>query len=111
MYSNRSEEIVFAGVEEGNIGGGTGSDHANDLAADKLFSRAGLLHLVADRDFETSTDQTRNIALGAVIRHAPHGNGLAFFPVAGSERNLPLSPHHPPIFLTYFLQISQAPRP
>src|SRR5260370_40822668 len=64
---------------------------ANDLAADKLFPRAGLLHLVADRDFETSTDQTRNIAFGGMIRHATHGNGLALFAVAGSEGNLQLA--------------------
>src|SRR5260370_33743574 len=91
MSGNGSEEIVFGGVEDGDISGGTGSDHANELAADQLFPRAGLLHLVADREFETSTDQTRNIAFGGMIRHATHGNGLALFAVAGSEGNLQLA--------------------
>ena len=82
MPRHRSQKIVFADIEDRDIGCGAGSDHAHNFAANQLLARAGLFHLVADGDFETGADQTRDVTLGGVVRNTAHGNGLAFFAIA-----------------------------
>src|SRR6266850_545555 len=105
---DRSEEIIFAGVEDGDIGGRAGRDHANDFAANEFLARAGLLHLVADGDFETGANQARDVAFGGVIRNAAHGNGLAFFAVARGERDLQLARGNDRVLVEKFVEIAEA---
>ena len=88
MLGYRGEEIVFAGVEDGAVCGGAGGDDADDFAANDFFAGAGLLHLVADGDFEAGADQAGDVAVGGVVRNAAHGDRLTFFAIAGSERDL-----------------------
>src|SRR5437879_12906014 len=88
MFGDRCEEIIFPGVEQGAVGGGTRSDDPHDVATDEFLARSRLRHLNADRDFEAGADQTRNVAFGGVVRHATHGNRLALFSVARGESDL-----------------------
>ncbi len=82
MFGHGREEIIFAGVEEGDVRRGPRRDDAHDFAADEFLARAGLFHLIADRDFESRANQTRDVAFRGVIRYTTHGNWLALFAVA-----------------------------
>src|SRR5208283_3010635 len=101
------EEIVFAGVEDGDVGGGAGSDDAGDFAANKLFAGAGLLHLFADGDFEAGADEASEIGIGGVVRNATHGNGLAFFAIAGGEGDLKFAGGDDGVFVEEFVEIAE----
>src|SRR5215467_13358863 len=57
------EEIVFAGVEDGNVRCSAGSDDANNFAAHEFFPRAGRFHLIADSDFEAVANQAGDVAV------------------------------------------------
>ncbi len=102
------EEIVFAGVEDGDIGGRARRDHANHFAADEFFARAGLLHLVADGNFEPGANQARDVAFGGMIRNAAHGNGLALFAIARSERDLQLARGSDGVLVEKLVEIAEA---
>src|SRR5690349_22769351 len=56
MGRDCGEEIVFANVENAEIGSRARGDDAHDFAANKLLARAGLLHLIADRDLESGAN-------------------------------------------------------
>src|SRR5260221_2674245 len=105
---NGGEKIVFAGVENGDISGGARSYSADDFAAKEFFAEAGRFHLIADGDFETVADQASDVAVGGVIRHAAHGNGLTFFAVAGSERDLQFARGEDGVFVEEFVEIAEA---
>src|SRR5713226_10574858 len=107
MHGNGSEKIVFASVQDGDIRGGTGSDDAHDFTADKLLAGAGLLHLVADGDFETGANEARKVALGGVIRNAAHRDGLTLFAVARRERDLQLARGDDRVFVKKLVEIAE----
>src|SRR5713101_7465443 len=48
VLKNGRKEIVFFGVQNRDIGGGSRSDDADDFAADEFLAGAGLLHLIAN---------------------------------------------------------------
>jgi hypothetical protein len=104
----RGEEIIFAGVEDGDICGGAGGDDADDFAADDFFSGAWLLHLIADGDFESGADQASDVAFGGVVGDAAHGDGLAFFAIAGGERDLQFAGGEDGVFVEEFVKVAQA---
>src|ERR1051325_416467 len=52
MAGDRSKKIVLANVEDSEVRGSTGSDDAYDFAANEFLPGSGLLHLVANGDFE-----------------------------------------------------------
>src|SRR2546430_11024147 len=108
MFGDRCEEIVFPGVEQSAVGGGTRSDDPHDVATDEFLARSRLLHLIADRDFEAGADQTRNVAFGGVVRHATHGNRLALFSVARGESDLEFARCDDRVFVEEFVKIAKA---
>ena len=108
VLGNGGEEIIFAGVEDGDIGGGAGGDDAGDFAADELFAGAGLLHLFADGDFEAGADEAGDVAVGGVIRDAAHGDGLAFFAIAGGKGDLEFAGGDDGVFVEEFVEIAEA---
>ncbi len=76
MRGDGGQEIIFAGREHGEVGGGAWCDHADDIAADEFLARAGLLHLFADGHLETCANEAGDISIGGVVGDAAHGNGL-----------------------------------
>ncbi len=102
------EEIIFARVEHGAVGGGAGRDDADDFAADDFLAGAGLLHLIADGDFESGADEAGDVAVGGVIGDAAHGNGLAFFAIARGERDLQFAGGEHGVFVEEFVEIAEA---
>ena len=108
MRGDGGQKIVFAGVEDGDVGGCAGSDDADDFAADDFLAGAGLLHLVADGDFEAGADQAGDVAVGGVIGNAAHGDGLAFFAIAGGERDLQFARGEHGVFVEEFVEIAEA---
>ena len=107
MFCNTREKTVFAGVEKGNVRRGTRGDHPNNFAADELFPGAGLLHLIADRDFEPGSNQARDVALSGVVGNPTHRNGLALFPVARGQRDLQFARGNHRVFVEKFVEIAQ----
>ena len=105
---DRGEEIIFAGVKDGDVSGGAGSDDAGDFAADEFFAGAGLLHLFADGDFEAGADEAGDVAVGGVVGDAAHGNGLAFFAVAGGEGDLEFAGGDDGVFVEEFVKVAEA---
>jgi len=108
MLGYRREKIVLAGVEDCSFCGGAGGDDADDFAANDFLAGAGLLHLIADGDFESGTDEAGDVAVGGVIRDAAHGNGLAFFAVAGGERDLEFFGSEDGVFVEEFVEVAKA---
>ena len=108
MSCNRREKIILARVEKRHVRGGARRDHPHDFAADQLFARAGLLHLIANRDFEAAADQARDVAFRGVIGNATHRDGLALFPVTRGERDLQFARGNHRIFVKKFVEIAEA---
>jgi len=104
---NGGQEIVFADIEHPDVRCRAGRDDANYFPANEFFAWAGLLHLIADSDFETGADQPRDVGFGGVIRHAAHGNGLAFFAIAGSQGDLQFPRGDHGIFIEEFVEIAE----
>src|SRR5256885_2386312 len=102
------KKIIFAGIEDGDIGGGAGGDDPDNFAANDFFAGAGLLHLIADGDFEAGADEACNVAIGSVIRNAAHGNGLALFAIAGGQSDLQLAGGEHGVFVKQFVEIAEA---
>src|SRR5208337_3154798 len=108
IVSSGSEEIVFAGIEDGDVGGGAGGDDTGDFASNQLFAGPGLLHLFADGDFEAGADEAGKVSVGGVVRNAAHGNGLALFAIAGGERDLEFAGGDDGVFVEEFVEIAEA---
>ena len=108
MRGDGGKKIIFAGVEDGDVGGGARRDDANDFAADDFFAGAGLLHLIADGDFEAGADQAGDVAVGGVIRNAAHRNGLPFFAIARGQRDLQFARGEHGVFVEQFVEIAEA---
>ena len=54
----------------------------------QLLGQPGIFHLLADGDFESLADELRDVSFSRMKRHAAHGNGHAFFLVAGGQCDL-----------------------
>src|SRR5205807_7280663 len=77
MSCNRREKIILARVQKRDVRRRTRGDHPHDFAAHELLTRSGLLHLIANRNFEPAADQARDVALRGVVGNAAHRNGIA----------------------------------
>src|SRR5215470_11285800 len=71
--SHRREEVVFARFQHGGFGGSAGGNDTHHFAADELFARSGLLHLLADGHLVSQPDETSDVIVGGVVRHSTHG--------------------------------------
>ena len=107
VLGDGGEEIIFAGVEDGDVGGGARGDDAGDFAADEFFAGAGLFHLFADGDFEAGADEAGDVAVGGVIGNAAHGDGLAFFAIAGGEGDLEFAGGDDGVFVEEFVEVAE----
>ncbi len=108
MFGDGGEKIIFARVEHRNVGGGARRDDAHHFAADNLLAGAGLLHLVADGDFESRADEARDVAVGGVVWNAAHRNRLALFAIARGERDLQFARGQHGVFVEKFVEIAEA---
>ena len=75
-------------IEERAIRGSPRRDDTDNFAAHQFLARTGLLHLIADGDFEPGTNQSGDVAFGSVVGNAAHGNGLTLFTIARSKSDL-----------------------
>jgi len=107
VLGNGGEEIIFAGVEDGNVGGGAGGDDARNFAAHEFLAGAGLLHLFADGDFEAGADKAGDVTVSGVIRDAAHGDGLALFAIAGSEGDAEFASGDDGVFVEEFVEVTE----
>src|SRR5260370_885875 len=108
MLGNGGEITVFASVEERPVRCRTRREDAHDFAADQLLAGTGLLHLIANRDFESATNQPREVAFRGVVGTTTHGNGLPLFAVARSERDLQFARGGDRIFVEKFVEVAEA---
>ncbi len=107
VLRNGGEEIVFAGVEDGDIGGRSGRNNADDFTTNEFLAGAGRFHLIADGDLEAVTNETRDVSVGGVIGNATHGNRLTFFAIAGRERDLEFTRGKDRVFVKKFVEIAE----
>ena len=90
MAGERAEKIVF--LRPGLcVNGGARGEHPRDFASHQLGCQLRVLHLVANRDLISLAHELADIAFGGVVGHSAHGNGNAFFLVAGGKRYLQLA--------------------
>src|SRR6266481_3573854 len=108
MFGDGREKTVFACVEERPVSSRTRREDAHDFAADQLLSWTRLLHLIANRDFESATNQPREVAFRGVVGDSTHGNGLPLFAVARSERDLQFARGGDRIFVKKFVEVAEA---
>src|SRR5215471_19283352 len=108
MRRNGGKEIVFADIEDAKIGCSARSDDAYNLAAYEFFAGARLVHLVANGDLEAGANQSGEIAFRGVIGNAAHGDGLAFFAIAGGQRDLEFTRSDHGIFVKQLVKIAQS---
>ena len=85
--------VVAAGVEQLVLGQGAGSHEAHHRPFDHRFGAPLLglrwiLDLLADGHLEALADEAGEIAVGAVHRHAAHGNVLAQVLAAFGQRDI-----------------------
>ena len=73
-----------------------------------FLAELGIFHLVADGHAVALLDQARDVAFGGVIRHAAHGDGCAFFLVAGGERDFQFARGDDGVFEEQLVEIAQA---
>ncbi len=90
------------------VGCGAGCDDACDFAAHELLTGAGLLDLIADGDAIAATDEARDVALRRVVRDAAHGDGRAFFLVAGGEGDFEFARGDDGIVEEHLVEIAKA---
>ena len=90
------------------FGGGAGRHDAGDFAPDQFLGHARVFHLVADGDAEAFLDQARNVALGRVIGHAAHRDGLTLFLVARGEGDFELAGGGDGVFKEELVEVAQA---
>src|SRR3984957_8407120 len=102
------QEIVLTRIENGAVGGGSRRDDADDFATDDFLAGTGRFHLIADGDLESCADETRDIAVGGVIRDAAHGNRLALFAIARRECDLEFARCEDCVFVEQFVEIAEA---
>ncbi len=107
MPGERGEEIILLRSHL-RVDGGAGGEHPRDLAPHQLGRQLWIFHLVANRHLVALADELGNIALGGVVGNAAHGNGNAFFLVAGGERNLQLTRRHYRVVEKQLVKISHA---
>ncbi len=105
--SQRRQKIVFF-RPYARIDGRPWRKNPCDLAAHQLRRRAGNFHLLADRNLKALAQQLRKIIFRRVIGHAAHGDGVVFFFVARSQRDLQLTRGHHRVFKEEFVEVSQA---
>ena len=73
----RGQQIVAALVHQRLVGDGAGGDDAHHLALDRALAGGRVADLFADRHRLAEFDQLGQIALGSVIGHARHRDGIA----------------------------------
>ena len=56
MRRDGGKKIVLANIQDPEVGGGTWCDDAHDFAANEFLPGTGVLHLVADGDFEAGAN-------------------------------------------------------
>jgi hypothetical protein len=101
------EEIVFLRTQ-GRVCRGAGSDDPSYFSSHEFFCQTRIFYLLADGDFESFTDQLRDIAFSGVMGYAAHRDGDALFFVARSERDLELLRGEDGVVEEKLVEISQA---
>ena len=102
------EKIIFASVEDRDIGRRSGCDDPDDFATHDFLSGARLLHLIANGDLESGANEAGDVALGRVIWDAAHRNGLAFFAIPRGQHDLQFAGREDGVFVEEFVEIAQA---
>src|ERR1017187_3238703 len=102
------EVVVFVRAQGEGIGGRAGRDDARDLPLDQLLGDGGIFHLVADGYAVALLDESRDVAFRGVIGDAAHGDGRAFFLVAGGEGDLQLARGEDGVFKEELVEIAEA---
>ena len=87
---------------------GAGGDDAGDFAVDQFLGEARIFGLIADGDAVAFLDQACDVVFRGVIRHAAHRDGLAFFLVAGGERDFELARGGDGVVVEQLVEIAQA---
>ena len=103
----RRQKIIFFRAHAG-IDRRPRRKYPRDFASHQLRRCAGNFHLLADRNFKALAQQLGKIVFRRVIGHAAHGDGVVFFFVARSQRDLQLARGHHGIFKEKFVKVSQA---
>ena len=108
MARDGREKIIVARGEGLGIHGRAGRKNADDFALYQLFAGAGFFHLFADGHTFSGANQARDVALGRVVGHPAHRNGLALLLVAGSESDLQDARRDDRIVKKQLVEIAQA---
>ena len=74
---DRHQQVIAAGVEQGFVVEGAGGDDTHHLAFHRSLGGGRVADLFTDRHRLAGADQACQVALGAVIGNAGHGNRLA----------------------------------
>src|SRR5216683_249959 len=101
-----SEEVVFLRAQR-RICRRARRNYPRDFPPHQFLGYAWILHLLADRDLESFTDQFGNVAFGCVMRNAAHGYGHTLLFVARSECDLQLVRGQNSIIEKEFVEIPQ----
>jgi len=108
IFRYGGEKVVFARVKDGDIGGRAGSDDADDFAADEFFAGTGLLHLIANSDFESGADEAGDVCVRSVVGDPAHRDRLALFAIARSESDVQFAGGDHGVFVEQLVEIAEA---
>ncbi len=107
VTANRRQIVVLVRAQQRRFGRRSRRHHARHFALHQLLARPRFLHLIADGHAIAFLDQPREIAVGRVIRHAAHRNGLPFFFIARGERDFELARRGDGVFIEQLVEIAQ----
>ena len=68
--------------------GRAGRHDPHHVAMDQAFRLPGILQLIAQRNAVAPLDQTRQVGLHGVVRHAAHWDPLSLADLSGGQRDL-----------------------
>ena len=91
MPREGEQQVGTARLQQRLLGDRAGGDEAHHLAADRRLARSarlGVLHLLGHRDAEAAADQTGEIGLGGMLRHAAHRHRRAVVLAALGQRDI-----------------------
>ena len=88
MVVNGGEQIISALIEQRFVGQSAWGKHAHHRALYRSFAGLWVTNLLADGHRQALLNQFSYIALGGMIGHAAHWNGVAIGFAPGGQGNI-----------------------
>ena len=105
---DRCQVVVGGATDQLFLDHGAGRNDPHDLALHDAFSRARVLHLLADRDLEAAAHQALEVGLQGVVGHAGEGHAQVLAHRLRGQRDLELLSYQLSVVVEGLVEIAEA---